>query len=44
VIVSGDPESSLIVLVLTGEQAHFAELTPDELGFLLQWIEEGAPE
>ena len=44
VIISGDPENSLIVLVQTGEQTHFGQLNPDELELLKEWIVEGALE
>jgi mono/diheme cytochrome c family protein len=44
VVIAGDPENSSIVIILTGEEAHFAELTPTELDLLVQWIEDGAPE
>jgi hypothetical protein len=44
VFIAGDPESSLIVIVQTGDEAHFAQLTSDELDLLEQWIADGAPE
>jgi nitrate/TMAO reductase-like tetraheme cytochrome c subunit len=44
VIEPGDVENSLIVQKITGETPHFAQLTDQELDFLRQWIEIGAPE
>jgi len=44
VIEPGDVENSLIVQKITGETPHFAQLTDQELDFLRQWIEAGAPE
>ncbi len=43
-IISGDPENSLIVIIQTSEEPHFAQLTSDELGILEQWIADGALE
>jgi mono/diheme cytochrome c family protein len=40
----GDAEASLIVQKLTGETPHFAQLSDQELDFLKEWIEAGAPE
>jgi hypothetical protein len=44
VIEPGDPQGSLIVQKLTGETPHFAQLSDQELDFLQEWIEAGAPE
>jgi hypothetical protein len=44
VIIAGDPDNSLIIIKQTDEQAHFGQLTPDELDLLIQWIEAGASE
>jgi len=44
VIVAGDSENSLIMIVQTSEDPHFAQLTSDELDLLGRWIEEGAIE
>jgi len=43
-IIPGDPDGSLIVLRLTGDQPHFAQLTPEELELVIEWIIAGAPE
>jgi hypothetical protein len=43
VIVPGDAANSLLVqLQSTGN--HFANLTPEELDIIKQWIDAGAPE
>ena len=44
VIVSGDPQGSLLVQKQSGDTPHFAQLTPEELDLLIQWIQAGAPE
>jgi len=44
VIVAGDPENSLVIIIQSEEQPHFAQLTAGELKLLSQWIAEGAPE
>jgi len=44
VIVTGDPENSLIIIIQTSEEPHFAQLTPEEIALLEQWIVDGAPE
>lgn len=41
-IVPGDPENSLLVEVQSKQ--HFATFSPEELDFIKQWIEAGAPE
>jgi mono/diheme cytochrome c family protein len=41
-ILVGDPDGSLIVQKLTGDQPHFAQLTPEEIDLLVTWIAEGA--
>jgi mono/diheme cytochrome c family protein len=43
-LISGDPDASLIVQKQTAAQPHFAQLTPQELELLIQWIRSGAPE
>lgn len=42
VIVTGDPDASLIVEVQRGE--HYAQLNEAELSLLIEWIANGAPE
>jgi mono/diheme cytochrome c family protein len=42
VIVSGDPDGSRIIEVMQGE--HYAQLSEVELGLLIEWIANGAPE
>ena len=44
VIVPGDPSNSLLVQKQSGEQPHFAQLTPEELQRVVDWINAGAPE
>ena len=44
VIVPGDPEGSRLIQIQTGDQPHFSQFTPDELEWVIQWIEAGAPE
>ncbi len=44
VVIPGDPGGSLLIQKQTGEQSHFGQFTPDELGIVMQWIQEGAPE
>lgn len=44
VVLPSDPDASLIVLKLTGDQPHFAELSDEELQLLIDWIAEGAPQ
>lgn len=44
VVTPSDAGASLILEVLTGQPPHFAQLSSEELTFLRQWIEEGAPE
>jgi hypothetical protein len=43
-IVSGDPENSSIVQVLSGDVPHFAQFTTQEMNLLKDWITAGAPE
>lgn len=43
-IVAGDPQNSLLVQKQSGEQPHFAQLNPDELQMVIEWINAGAPE
>jgi hypothetical protein len=42
VIVPGDSANSLLVQVQSGR--HFKNLTEEELNFVIQWIDAGAPE
>ncbi|MFN2148845.1 MAG: NapC/NirT family cytochrome c [Anaerolineales bacterium] len=44
VVVPGDPETSLIIIKQTLETPHFAQLTPQEIDLLKNWIAAGAPE
>jgi hypothetical protein len=40
----GDADNSLIVIKQTGEQPHFAQFNPEELGWVVDWINNGAPD
>lgn len=42
VIINNDPENSLIIVIQTSDDPHFAQLTPDELDYLESWIAGGA--
>lgn len=44
VILPGDPDGSLIIKKQSGPQPHFAQLSPEELDLVKQWIQAGAPE
>ncbi len=44
VIVPGDPASSLLIQKQSGSTPHFAQLTPEELALVTDWIKVGAPE
>ena len=44
VLIVGDPENSLLVIVQSGDEPHFAQLTSDELDLVAEWIADGAPE
>jgi mono/diheme cytochrome c family protein len=44
VIVPGDSQASLLVQKQSGAQAHFGQLTPEELAAVREWIDAGAPE
>jgi nitrate/TMAO reductase-like tetraheme cytochrome c subunit len=44
VVVVGDPENSLLIIKITGDQPHFGNLSSDELEILTQWIQEGVAE
>jgi nitrate/TMAO reductase-like tetraheme cytochrome c subunit len=44
VIVTGNPESSLLVQKQTSDQPHFGQLSPEELKLVKEWILAGAPE
>jgi cytochrome c5 len=39
-----DPDNSLIIIIQTREEPHFAQLTSDELELLERWIADGAAE
>jgi nitrate/TMAO reductase-like tetraheme cytochrome c subunit len=43
-VVPNDPSASLLVVRQSGEQAHFGQLSQQELQLLIEWIEAGAPE
>jgi mono/diheme cytochrome c family protein len=43
-IVPGDPDTSLLVQKQSGAQAHFGQLTPEELQLVMDWISAGAAE
>ena len=43
-VIPGDPDGSLVIQKQTTEQPHFAQLTPDELLLMIDWIDSGAPE
>lgn len=44
VIIPGNPDESLIMIIQTSDEPHFAQLTTDELDLLERWIAEGAVE
>ncbi len=44
VILPGDPNASLLILKQSGDQPHYGQLTPEELAWVREWIEAGAPE
>ena len=44
VIISGDPDGSLLVQVQSGATPHFGQLSPDELAIITEWILAGTPE
>ncbi len=44
VIVPGDPDGSLLIAKQTADKPHYAQLTPDEVELVRQWIQAGAPE
>jgi mono/diheme cytochrome c family protein len=44
VVTAGDPENSMIMQVQSGADAHFGQLSADELALLKQWIQDGAKE
>ncbi len=43
-IVPFDPEGSLLVQRQSGDEAHFGQLSADELALIVEWIAAGAPE
>ena len=44
VIIPGDANGSLLVQKQSGSTPHFAQLTPEELTLVIDWINAGAPE
>lgn len=44
VVIEGDVAASLIFEKLSGETPHFAQLSEQELEYLREWIDAGAPE
>jgi mono/diheme cytochrome c family protein len=44
VVTPGDPEKSLLVIVQSGDQPHFGQLSAEELALLKEWIKGGAAE
>jgi mono/diheme cytochrome c family protein len=44
VILPGDPANSLLVQIQSDTQPHFAQLSPEELALVQEWIQAGAPE
>jgi mono/diheme cytochrome c family protein len=44
VVITNDAENSLILIIQTSDDPHFAQLTPDELDLLESWIAGGALE
>jgi len=42
--VAGDPDHSALVKKQSGTQAHFGQLSPEELEAVIAWIAAGAPE
>jgi nitrate/TMAO reductase-like tetraheme cytochrome c subunit/mono/diheme cytochrome c family protein len=43
-VVPNNPDGSLLIQKQTGEQPHFAQLTPEEILSVITWIDAGAPE
>ena len=43
-ILPGDPEGSLLVQKQSGDEAHFGQLSAEELDQVIEWITAGAPE
>ncbi len=44
VILPGDSAASPLVIIQSGPQNHFGQLTPEELELVKGWIDNGAPE
>jgi mono/diheme cytochrome c family protein len=42
-VIPGDAENSPILIKQTGEQPHFGQFTPQEIDWLVEWINAGAP-
>jgi mono/diheme cytochrome c family protein len=43
-VIPGNPDNSLVVVKQSGEQAHFGQLSPEELDLVEEWIAAGIPE
>jgi mono/diheme cytochrome c family protein len=43
-IIPGDPKGSLLVQRQSGDEAHFGQLSAEELALVVEWITTGAPE
>jgi hypothetical protein len=43
-VLPGNPEGSLLVQKQSGDEAHFGQLSADELDLVIEWIAAGAPE
>jgi hypothetical protein len=44
IVIPGDAANSLLVLIQSGEQPHFAQFSPQELELIIAWINKGAKE
>jgi hypothetical protein len=44
VIIPGDPAKSILVQVQSAAEAHFGQLSPEQLDLIKKWIQAGAPE
>jgi hypothetical protein len=44
IVVTGDPDASLLVIAQSGSQPHFMQLKSAELETLIEWIKAGALE
>ena len=43
-IIPGDPDNSILIQKQIEAQQHFGQFSPDELNFIIDWIQIGAPE